>query len=229
MLEIDELVVSYGAVVALHGVSLSVGTGEAVAVVGPNGAGKTSLMKCLAGLLKPASGSISLDGTRLSRRSAHRVARSGVVLVPEGRGILSPLTVKENLTLGAFGEPRDEVRTRIDEMCSLFPVLGQRLQQKAGLLSGGEQQMLAIARGLMAKPRLLALDEPSMGLAPIVVDKILETLRDVAGRGTTILLAEQNAALAIDATDRAYVLVNGEIVATADAGDGEDLLARYLA
>jgi branched-chain amino acid transport system ATP-binding protein len=229
MLEIKDLVVAYGPVVALHGVSIEVQRGESVAVVGPNGAGKTSLMRCLAGLVKPSSGSIQLEGEGIGRRRAHAVARSGVALVPEGRGTLAPLTVRENLVLGGFHRSKEEVAESIEAMCTLFPVLGQRLKAPAGLLSGGEQQMLSIARALMAAPRLLALDEPSMGLAPKVVDDILETLRNVAGLGTAILLAEQNAALALDAADRAYVLVNGEIVA-AGTGDvlGEDLFERYL-
>jgi branched-chain amino acid transport system ATP-binding protein len=230
MLEINQLVVSYGPVVALHGISLSVGLGETVAVVGPNGAGKTSLMRCLAGLVRPAAGTLTLDGVSLVRQQPHRVAAAGIALVPEGRGTLAPLTVRENLILGAYRRPPDAVKKRIDEMCTLFPILGERFQSRAGLLSGGEQQMLAIARALMAEPRLLALDEPSMGLAPKIVDRILETLREVAGLGTSILLAEQNAALALDVADRAYVLVNGEVITTG-AGDelGEDLLERYLA
>jgi branched-chain amino acid transport system ATP-binding protein len=230
VITIDNLVVRYGAVVALRGVSLEVQPGEAVSVVGPNGAGKTSLLRCIAGSFKAASGSISLDGWRLEGKAAHTVSRRGVVLVPEGRAILAPLTVRQNLQMGGYTKPKAEVKARIDEMCALFPVLGRRLDSPGGLLSGGEQQMLAIARGLMADPRLLMLDEPSMGLAPKIVDNILEALKQVAGRGTSILLAEQNAALALDVTDRAYVLVGGEIVASG-AGDevGEDLLGRYLA
>jgi branched-chain amino acid transport system ATP-binding protein len=186
-------------------------------------------MRTIAGLTKPATGGVRFENKGLAR-SAHAVARSGISLVPEGRAILAPLTVRENLRLGGFTRPRDEVRHGIDEMCTMFPVLGARLDSAAGLLSGGEQQMLAIARGLMARPKLLMIDEPSMGLAPIMVDNILEALRAVAGQGTAILLAEQNAALALDATDRAYVLVGGEIVATG-SGDqvGQDLLERYLA
>jgi branched-chain amino acid transport system ATP-binding protein len=230
MLAISELVVRYGAVAALQGVDLEIGPGEAVGVIGPNGAGKTSLLRCLAGLVKPAAGRITLDGRRISGRPAHTVARAGIALVPEGRGTLSPLSVRENLVLGGYHRPRNEVDEHIGELCELFPVLGERLDSTAGLLSGGEQQMLAIARGLMAKPRLLALDEPSMGLAPKVVDDILDALHRVLGQGTAILLAEQNAALVLDATDRSYVLVNGGIVASG-AGDevGEDLLAHYLA
>ncbi len=230
MLQVDELVVRYGAVVALHGVSLTVNAGEAVSIVGPNGAGKTSLMRALAGLVKPAGGVATLDGKRISGRVAHRVAREGVALVPEGRAILAPLTVRQNLVMGGYNRPKAEVKERIAEMCEIFPVLGDRLHSAGGLLSGGEQQMLAIARGLMAKPRLLMLDEPSMGLAPVVVDSILEALRAVTGQGTAILLAEQNASLAMDVTDRSYVLVGGEIVAEGAGSEmGEDLLERYLA
>jgi branched-chain amino acid transport system ATP-binding protein len=230
MLEIRNLAVRYGAVSALRGIDIDVAPGESVAVLGPNGAGKTSLMRCLAGLVKPASGTIRFGEQRIDGMAAHRVAKAGFALVPEGRGILSPLTVRENLVLGAHNLRMSETDERIEEMCELFPVLGQRLHGSAGLLSGGEQQMLAIARALLSKPRLLALDEPSMGLAPAIVDRILETLRSVAGQGTGILLAEQNAALALDVADRTYVLVNGEIATEGSAAElGDDLLERYLA
>jgi branched-chain amino acid transport system ATP-binding protein len=230
MIRIDDLVVRYGAVVALRGVSLTVEPGEAVAVVGPNGAGKTSLLRCIAGSHKPASGTIMLDEKRVGGKPAHAMSRLGVVLVPEGRAIFAPLTVRQNLEMGGYTKPKAEVKDHIDEMCTLFPILGKRLDSPGGLLSGGEQQMLSIARGLMADPRLLMLDEPSMGLAPKIVDDILDALRQVAGRGTSILLAEQNAALALDVTDRAYVLVSGDIVASGAGADvGEDLLDRYLA
>ncbi len=229
MIKIEDLVVRYGAVVALRGISIEVEAGEAVSVIGPNGAGKTSLMRCLAGLIKPSAGSIMLDAQRIGGKAAHIVSRQGVVLVPEGRAILAPLSVKQNLQMGGYNQPKAEVKASIDDMIALFPVLGRRLDSAGGLLSGGEQQMLAIARGLMAKPRLLMLDEPSMGLAPKVVDNILDALRLVAGLGTSILLAEQNASLALDITERAYVLVNGEIVASGAAAEvGEDLLERYL-
>ncbi len=229
ILGVESLEVHYGAVVALGGVSLDIMPGEAVAVIGPNGAGKTSLLRCIAGLVKPAKGAIRFEGRSIGGKPGHTVSRQGVALVPEGRAILGPLTVRENLQMGGYRRPKAEVRADIDEMCALFPVIGRRLDSAGGLLSGGEQQMLAIARGLMAKPRLLMLDEPSMGLAPRVVDSILDALHVVGGRGTSILLAEQNASLALDVTDRAYVLVNGEIVASGRAQEvGEDLLQRYL-
>lgn len=229
MIEVEDLVVRYAAVEALRGVTLSVSEGEAVAVIGPNGAGKTSLMKCIAGLVKPASGRISYAGETISGKPAHRVARGGVVLVPEGRAILAPLTVRQNLVLGGYHRSKDEVHEDLERMCTLFPVLGQRLNSAGGLLSGGEQQMLAIARGLMAKPKVLMLDEPSMGLAPVVIDNILQALRLVIGQGTTILLSEQNTALALDVTQRAYVLVNGEIVASGTGAElSGQLLERYL-
>lgn len=230
MLTVDDLVVRYGAVVALQGVSLDINAGEAVSIIGPNGAGKTSLLSTIAGLVKPAEGTIDLDGTNLAGRPAHAVARSGVSLVPEGRQILAPLTVRQNLAMGGFRRPKAEVKSRIEEMCEIFPVLGDRIDQPGGLLSGGEQQMLAIARGLMAHPRVMMLDEPSMGLAPVIIDHILEALRTVIDQGMTILLAEQNASLALDVTDRAYVLVGGEIVASgASENVGTDLLETYLA
>jgi branched-chain amino acid transport system ATP-binding protein len=229
VIDIENVIVRYGAVVALRGVSLRVDAGEAVSVIGPNGAGKTSLLRCIAGAIKPAGGRVLLDGERISGKAAHAVSRKGVVLVPEGRAILAPLTVRQNLQMGGYTKTKTEVRDRIDEMCTLFPVLGRRLDSPGGLLSGGEQQMLAIARGLMADPRLLMFDEPSMGLAPRIVDNILEALQQVTGRGTSILLAEQNAALALDVTDRSYVLVSGEIVGTGVGAEiGEDLLERYL-
>jgi branched-chain amino acid transport system ATP-binding protein len=216
-------------VVALQSITLEVQPGEAVSLIGPNGAGKTSLMRSVAGLIRPASGSITFNG-KPNGRSGHAVARSGIALVPEGRAILAPLSVRENLRLGGYTQPGAQAKQGIEEMCTMFPVLGRRIDSAAGLLSGGEQQMLAIARGLMARPKLLMIDEPSMGLAPIMVDNILDALRTVTGQGTAILLAEQNAALALDATDRAYVLVSGEIVATGSGDEvGHDLLERYLA
>ena len=229
MLKVENLVVRYGAVVALQGVDLHVDTGEAVSIVGPNGAGKTSLLSTIAGLVKASEGSVTLDGTQLGK-TGHAVARSGVSLVPEGRQILAPLTVRQNLEMGGYCRPKAEVKDRIAHMCEIFPVLGDRIDKPGGLLSGGEQQMLAIARRLMAQPRVMMLDEPSMGLAPVIVDHILEALRTVVGQGMTLLLAEQNVSLALDVTDRAYVLVGGQIVASGASDEvGTDLLERYLA
>jgi branched-chain amino acid transport system ATP-binding protein len=228
LLAVENLFIKYGGVTALRGVSLHVNQGEAVSVLGPNGAGKTSLLRGLSGFVRPSAGSASFAGKPLSK-SAYRVTRSGFVHVPEGRGIVGPLTVEENLQMGGYLLPSRDVRPRMEEMLRLFPALDRHLKDKAGLLSGGEQQMLAIARGLMSRPKLLAIDEPSMGLAPVVVADVLEALRAVVASGTSILLVEQNAALALDVADRAYVLVHGEVAAEGRSEEiGEDLLARYL-
>ncbi len=230
MLEVESLVARYGAVEALHGVSLEVGAGEAVAVVGPNGAGKTTLLRTISGLVRAASGSVRIDGRTVGRTAAHRVARLGVSHVPEGRAILSPLTVKDNLLMGGYRLPGAEIQGRMEEMIELFPVLGRRLDSLGGVLSGGEQQMLAIARGLMAKPRLLMIDEPSMGLAPRIVGDVLDALHRVVATGTAVLVSEQNAGLALEVADRAYVMVVGNVVASGRSEELEgNLLETYLA
>ncbi len=230
MLEVESLVTRYGAVEALHGVSLKVGSGEAVAIVGPNGAGKTTLLRTISGLVRAASGSVRIDGRTIGRMTAHRVARLGVSHVPEGRAILSPLTVKDNLLMGGYRLPGSEIQARMEEMIELFPVLGRRLDSFGGVLSGGEQQMLAIARGLMARPRLLMIDEPSMGLAPRIVGDVLDALQRVVATGTAVLVAEQNAGLALEVADRAYVMVVGDVVASGRSEELEgNLLETYLA
>ncbi|MET7999557.1 ABC transporter ATP-binding protein [Nonomuraea glycinis] len=230
MLEVESLVARYGAVEALHGVSLEVGSGEAVAVVGPNGAGKTTLLRTISGLVRAASGSVRIDGRTVGRTAAHRVARLGVSHVPEGRAILSPLTVKDNLLMGGYRLPGAEIQGRMEEMIELFPVLGRRLDSLGGVLSGGEQQMLAIARGLMARPRLLMIDEPSMGLAPRIVGDVLDALHRVVATGTAVLVSEQNAGLALEVADRAYVMVVGNVVASGRSEELEgNLLETYLA
>ncbi|WP_327107438.1 ABC transporter ATP-binding protein [Nonomuraea glycinis] len=230
MLEVESLVARYGAVEALHGVSLEVGSGEAVAVVGPNGAGKTTLLRTISGLVRSASGSVRIDGRTVGRTAAHRVARLGVSHVPEGRAILSPLTVKDNLLMGGYRLPGAEIPGRMEEMIELFPVLGRRLDSLGGVLSGGEQQMLAIARGLMARPRLLMIDEPSMGLAPRIVGDVLDALHRVVATGTAVLVSEQNAGLALEVADRAYVMVVGNVVASGRSEELEgNLLETYLA
>jgi len=230
MLEVESLVARYGAVEALHGVSLEVGSGEAVAVVGPNGAGKTTLLRTISGLVRAASGSVRIDGRTVGRTAAHRVARLGVSHVPEGRAILSPLTVKDNLLMGGYRLPGAEIPGRMEEMIELFPVLGRRLDSLGGVLSGGEQQMLAIARGLMARPRLLMIDEPSMGLAPRIVGDVLDALHRVVATGTAVLVSEQNAGLALEVADRAYVMVVGNVVASGRSEELEgNLLETYLA
>jgi branched-chain amino acid transport system ATP-binding protein len=229
VLVVDGLVARYGAVVALHGLSLEVGTGETVAVVGPNGAGKTTLLKAISGQVKPAGGTVTFDGSDVTKVPPHKMARRGLAHVPEGRAILAPLSVRENLLMGGYLLPGGELDDRIAEMVELFPVLGRRMDSHGGVLSGGEQQMLAIARGLMARPKLLMIDEPSMGLAPKVVDDVLTALQRVAGSGTSVLVAEQNAGLALEVAARAYVLVTGEVVASGASEDlGESLLESYL-
>lgn len=228
-LEVRHLTVRYGAVTAVREVDLDVAAGEAVAVLGPNGAGKTTLLRTLSGLLRPASGSIRLSGRDISGRPAYRIARAGFVHAPEGRSMIAPLTVSENLRLGGRGRSRSEVAADIERMVELFPSLGRRMSTKSGLLSGGEQQMVAIARALMAEPVILAIDEPSMGLAPVVVDSVLDALRRVVESGTSLLLAEQNARLALDVADRAYVLLNGEVVRTGRSDElGDELIESYL-
>ncbi|GAA4513440.1 MULTISPECIES: ABC transporter ATP-binding protein [Nonomuraea] len=231
MLVVESLVTRYGAVEALHGVSLTVGTGEAVAIVGPNGAGKTTLLRTISGLVRPAAGTVEIDGRVMGRTAAHRIARLGVSHVPEGRAILSTLTVRDNLLMGGYRLPGGGVEERMAEMIDLFPVLGRKLDDLGGVLSGGEQQMLAIARGLMAKPRLLMIDEPSMGLAPRIVGDVLEALKRVVATGTAVLVAEQNAGLALEVADRAYVMVVGDVVTSGNSADLDEnrLLETYLA
>ncbi|MEV0128466.1 ABC transporter ATP-binding protein [Dactylosporangium sp. NPDC050688] len=230
MLVVESLIARYGAVEALHGVSLEVGAGEAVAIVGPNGAGKTTLMRSISGLVRLASGSVKFEGREIGRTAPFRVARLGISHVPEGRAILSTLSVKDNLLMGGHRLPRAEVDARLAEMLELFPFLGRRLDSFGGVLSGGEQQMLAIARGLMARPRLLMIDEPSMGLAPRVVGDVLDALHRVVATGTSVLIAEQNAGLALEVASRAYVMVVGDVVASGKSADLEDkLIETYLA
>ncbi|MFG1948613.1 ABC transporter ATP-binding protein [Nonomuraea sp. NPDC048826] len=231
MLVVDSLVTRYGAVEALHGVSLTVGAGEAVAIVGPNGAGKTTLLRTISGLVRPAAGTVAIDGRVMGRTAAYRIARLGVSHVPEGRAILSTLTVRDNLLMGGYRLPAGGIDARMAEMIDLFPVLGRKLDDLGGVLSGGEQQMLAIARGLMARPRLLMIDEPSMGLAPRVVGDVLEALQRVVATGTAVLIAEQNAGLALEVADRAYVMVVGDVVTSGRSADLDEnsLLETYLA
>ena len=230
MLVVESMIARYGAVEALHGVSLEDGAGEAVANVGPNGAGKTTLMRSISGLVRLASGSVRFEGREIGRMAPFRVARLGISHVPEGRAILSTLSVKDNLLMGGHRLPRAEVDARLAEMLELFPFLGRRLDSYGGVLSGGEQQMLAIARGLMARPRLLMIDEPSMGLAPRVVGDVLDALHRVVATGTSVLIAEQNAGLALEVANRAYVMVVGNVVASGKSEDLEDkLMETYLA
>jgi branched-chain amino acid transport system ATP-binding protein len=226
MLSVRSLVVGYGPVTALAGIDLDVNEGEIVCVIGPNGAGKTTLMKTAAGVLRPRSGKVSLDGAALAAGAVARV-RAGIALVPEGRRMFAPLTVRDNLELGAYVRlTRGEyaaVASDLARVYEIFPRLKERSGQAAGLLSGGEQQMVAIGRALMGRPRLLLLDEPSMGLAPLVVAEIFSVIRRLHTERTTVLIAEQNASMALSVSQRAYVIEAGLVVkagsAAALAGD----------
>ena len=221
MLVVDGVFSGYGKSQVLHGVSLSVNEGEIVALIGANGAGKTTLLKTISGLVQAQSGTIRFQNTEIQNLSAHRIVESGVSQVAEGRAMLKRMTVLENLRIGAHVRKDKEIRQDIDQIFSKFPVLGERHDQLAGLLSGGEQQMLAIGRALMARPRILLLDEPSLGLAPMVVTEIFRTLRALRDDEKTIFLVEQNARRALQVADRGYVLERGQITLE---GTGQRLL-----
>jgi branched-chain amino acid transport system ATP-binding protein len=214
------LEVAYGEIRAVKGVDLHVEQGELVCLIGANGAGKTTALKALAGLLPASAGLIRFEGERLDGVPVHERVRRGIALVPEGRGIFTRLTVDENLQLGAYAR-RDNraIRADSDHVYALFPRLAERRSQPAGTLSGGEQQMLAIGRALMSRPRMLLLDEPSMGLAPILVQKIFEIIRKIAAEGVTLLLVEQNARIALEVANRAYVMESGRVTLTGAARD----------
>jgi branched-chain amino acid transport system ATP-binding protein len=212
MLELNGVHARYGAITALRGVSINVSQGELVALLGVNGAGKSTTLGCIAGVLRPWQGSISFEGVSIVGKSPEQIARLGISLVPEGRDIFSSLTVEENLRLGAFTRSeRTEYRRNVDEVYDLFPVLKERPQQPGATLSGGEQQQLAIARALMSSPRLLMLDEPSLGLAPALVDQIFGLIARLHRRGVTILLVEQNVDRTLEIVDRAYLMNTGLI------------------
>jgi branched-chain amino acid transport system ATP-binding protein len=214
LLEVNGLHVSYGGINAVKGVDFAVRAGEMVTLIGANGAGKTTTLKALTGLIRPAAGSVRYNGADVVTVPVHRRVALGIALVPEGRGIFPRLTVEENLDMGAYCRSRNEaaaVRADRDRVYALFPRLAERHRQTGGTLSGGEQQMLAIGRAMMSRPRLLLLDEPSMGLAPLMVQKIFETIRAIAADGVTILLVEQNAKLALEVCQRGYVMESGEI------------------
>ena len=224
LLEVHDLRVRYGVIEALHGVDLVVRPGEIVTVIGANGAGKTTLLKAISGLVPAASGTIVFRDGRseasLTRLRPHQIVARGIGQVPEGRRIFQNLTVRENLSLGAYlRRDRDGIERQQEEAFTLFPRLKERLAQNAGTLSGGEQQMLAMARALMSGPALLLLDEPSLGLAPKLVKSIFEIIRTIRARGTTLLLVEQNARLALEAADRAYVLETGSVALSGPAAD----------
>jgi branched-chain amino acid transport system ATP-binding protein len=211
MLEVSNAVVRYGAITALHGISFNVQAGEIVTLLGANGAGKSTTLRMLSGLHAPVEGSITFEGQDVSRTKAHDFTKLGISHVPEGRRIFPQMTVEENLEMGAFGR-RGSFSDDMDKMYETFPILKERRKQLGGNLSGGEQQMLAIARALMSNPRLLLLDEPSMGLAPMIVDTIFRIIGEIRDSGTTVFLVEQNAAQALRLADRGYVMENGRIV-----------------
>ncbi len=213
MLEVHEIHTYYGNIHALKGISLTVEEGEIVTLIGANGAGKTTTLRTISGLLSPRQGSVHLEGEDLANYSAHEIVFKGVCMVPEGRGVFAKLTVAENLDMGAYSrDDRVGIKESLEYVYELFPRLFERRSQVAGTLSGGEQQMLATGRALMAKPRLLLMDEPSMGLAPILVEGIFATIEEINKQGTTILLVEQNATMALTVANRGYVLQTGEIV-----------------
>jgi branched-chain amino acid transport system ATP-binding protein len=221
MLDVRDLEVRYGAIRALKGISFTVDEGEIVALLGANGAGKSTTQRTVSGMLRPVGGSITYEGARIDGAPAHNLIRMGICHVPEGRHVFPRMTVAENLDMGAFHFKRPDPAD-LDRVLGMFPLLKQRFTQTGGTLSGGEQQMLAIGRALMGKPRLLLLDEPSMGLAPMVVAQIFEIIKEINRSGVTVLLVEQNAAQALALADRGYVLETGEIVLT---GSGRELLA----
>ena len=221
VLKVENLHVYYGSIHAIKGVSFEVGEGEIVTLIGANGAGKSTTLNTVGGLLKPREGSIEFEGKSILGVAPHKVVSEGMALCPEGRRVFAQLSVKENLEMGAYTRPASEIPETLEKVYEQFPRLKERETQMAGTLSGGEQQMLAMGRALMSKPRLLMLDEPSMGLAPILVDQIFEIIETLNKAGTTILLVEQNAQMALSIADRAYVLETGRIVNT---GTGKDLL-----
>jgi branched-chain amino acid transport system ATP-binding protein len=232
MLSVEELSVRYGRITAVHDVSLEVGEGEAVGLIGPNGAGKSSTLAAIVGLVRPARGRIRLEGIDVGGQAPERIVRRGVALVPEGRHIFSTLTVGENLRLGLTARrDRDGAEHAIERELERFPILRRTFATSAGKLSGGEQQQLALARALIARPRLLILDEPSLGLAPLIVDMVFETLEQLRREGVTLLLVEQNATRAVAFADRCYILRNGRVAGAGtreELGATVDMAAAYL-
>jgi len=219
MLKIDDIHVYYGAIHAIKGVSFEVNEGEIVALIGANGAGKSTILKTVSGLMHPRSGSITFMDKNIAHTDAYKLVHQGLAHVPEGRRIFLQMTVQENLEMGAYTQ-KEVAKEELDKIFALFPRLQERRKQIAGTLSGGEQQMLAMSRALMSKPKLIMLDEPSMGLAPILVDQIFSIIKELHAAGTTILLVEQNASKALEVADRAYVLETGSITLS---GTGEEL------
>ncbi len=224
MLSVDQLVVNYGVINAVKGVSFDINEGEIVSLIGANGAGKTTILKTVSGLLRPASGTVTYEGHEIQREKAPKIVAQGISQVPEGRHIFAGLTVKENLQMGAFLQSdRVNIATTFQTVYDRFPVLKERQNQDAATLSGGEQQMLAMGRALMSRPKLLLLDEPSMGLAPIFINAIFDIITAIKEQGTTVLLIEQNAKKALSISDRGYVLASGEVKMS---GTGSELLAN---
>ena len=221
MLKVNDINVYYGAIHAIKGVSFEVNDGEIVTLIGANGAGKTTTLQTVSGLLHSRTGSIEFMGENIMGHPAHKLVGKGLAQVPEGRRVFLQMTVEENLEMGAYSQPKSSVASGLERAYELFPRLSERRRQVAGTLSGGEQQMLAMGRALMSNPKLLMLDEPSMGLAPILVEQIFDIIRSLHKAGTTILLVEQNAQMALSVADRAYVLETGKIVST---GTGAQLL-----
>jgi branched-chain amino acid transport system ATP-binding protein len=217
MLEVKGLKVAYGGIQAVKGVTFEVREGELVSLIGANGAGKTTTLKAITGIQPVADGDIKFLGRAIRGQGAWDLVKQGLVMVPEGRGTFTRMSITENLQMGAFVRDDDEIDSDMERVFKVFPRLKERRQQLAGTLSGGEQQMLAMGRALMARPKVLLMDEPSMGLSPIMVDKIFEVVKDIHGRGTTVLLVEQNASRALQLADRGYVMDSGEITMSGDA------------
>ena len=231
MLEVRDLNVYYGMIHAIRGVSFDVEQGEVVALIGANGAGKTTILHTVTGLLKAKSGAVTFEGKEIAKRPGHEIVRLGMSHVPEGRRVFSELTVFENLKMGAYTRTKEEMEQSLETVYARFPRLEERQRQLAGTLSGGEQQMLAMGRALMARPKLLLMDEPSMGLSPLFVGEIFKIIEDVSRAGTTVLLVEQNAKKALAIADRAYVLETGSIVKSGDAKtlmDDDAIKKAYL-
>ena len=231
MLEVQDLHVSYGNIEAVRDVSVTAERGKVTLVLGANGAGKTTTLKAIAGLMSPASGSVKLDGADITGLAAHKVARKGVALVPEGRRVFAPLSVAENLRLGGYLASRQEYDRALARVYEMFPILATRRDKAAGLLSGGEQQMLAFARALMSQPKVILMDEPSMGLAPVVVDSILVKVRELADSGIGVLMVEQNAEAGLDVADYVVAVARGEVVysgAVDEARNNASVLRAFL-
>ena len=231
MLEVKQLRAGYRGIEALRGVDLQVAEGEMVAIIGANGAGKSTLLNCLSGVVRATAGSIRFDGHDTTQQAPHRISRAGLLHVPEGRQVLAEMSVRENLVLGAIARGPRDAKYDFERVLDLFPILRERLEQAAGTLSGGQQQMLAIGRALMGSPRVLLLDEPSLGLSPLITQQVFAALATLHAEGLTILLVEQNARRALAATQRAYVLDRGNIVlqgSSADLAADEQVIAHYL-